>query len=778
MPFQTQLSLSVELAKVFPLREAVQSGVEQLVGLVRALKRNGSDFLVEKDLCDIFGRGRIERELEKNFRDVVKTGSSQPLHADSSISLDAGPGATVQRALTDYSYMSSVIQLSFLTWMHEESTLASALVEIMLWRYRSKVPGATPDPDYYGILKTLRACSSQTSQYRWDDLVCLVEERFKKSTRIFRAQRSPLRYLSSNLLLGAMDYFYMAQSLPEDRFIVVENQTGLIPMLIWAHYILGLTVHVRNSPDGSMAFGPGNPQVVIQWSNTFLTNRPESDTVWIPNFISTWESSPTIQLFDAQMHPVLKTEPNDDASAKIEGQECHRLRGYGTTFLRRLFNSKILIADDDPIYVDTANLSVSIAIALARVMRRAPVFVNDHGHRWEDDDELLQHCYINSDPWRLFDSSNLLFWGIKLDKRKISKYLENLNGKRIDDSIPTSTRIREYLENISGWLTNDRSSFFLYELKRLASWIISFARVVDIGSCADLPLRIAHGWTMHWSSVLSWNGLTPINVDADICFNIIMKMMSTGDGSILDSGGIFLTCHQGWSLFHSAVGDQDPGEIACELLCIKQGVPTNTQTLERKYRIVDAMISDKVGDSTPKVFKRESSYLPRCVTTVRERKEHYSSGIDEFRLSIRFDIEELDYHNRKDTQNITSSDLQRYSMYASYSQFHKSLWGVVKTMPCPHRGLGERELLPLDLDAVTVSGLNWANDEGDAWGPRICICLVKGDARARWLVVNGTKGTAYPGQIKRRVMLRSKDCCEDCAVKAAGRMQWNWLVIL
>ena len=321
MPFQTQLSLSLELAKVFPIREALQTGVEQVISLVRALKRNGSDFLVEKDLCDIFGRGRIEPSLEKHFRNVVKTGSSQPLHAGSSISLDAGPGATVQRALADHSYMSSVIQLSFLTWMHEESTLASALVEIMLWRHRSKVPGATSNPDYHGILKTLQACSSQTSQYRWDNVVCLVEERFQKSTRMFRAQGSPLRYLSSNLLLGAMDFFYMARSLPEDRFIVVENQTGLIPIVIWAHYILGLTVHVRNSPDGNIAFGPfGTPQVIIQWSNTFLTNRFESlDTVWIPSSWSRWESSPTIQLFDAQMHPVLKAEPNDDASAKIEG---------------------------------------------------------------------------------------------------------------------------------------------------------------------------------------------------------------------------------------------------------------------------------------------------------------------------------------------------------------------------------------------------------------------------------------------------------------------------
>ena len=417
-------------------------------------------------------------------------------------------------------------------------------------------------------------------------------------------------------------------------------------------------------------------------------------------------------------------------------------------------------------------------------MRRAAVTSYDIQYRLADDDNLSQHCYINSEPWRLFDSSNLLLWGIKLDKRKISGYLENLNGKPIDDSIPISTRIREYLENISETSTNDTSQSkgsFLADLKALASWIISFAQVVDIGSCADLPLRIAYGWMMYCPGVLNWDGLSPIVVEAEIWFNVIMTMMrnvAIGEGSIFDSGAIFLTCHQGWSLFHSVVGDQDPGEIACDRLCIKQGVPTNTQTLERKHRIVDARHSDKMGYSTPKVFKRESSYLPRCVTIVRERKEHYSSVIEEFRLSIRFDIEELDYHNRKDTQDITSGQPQRYSMYASYSQFHRALWGVVKTMPCPHRELGNRELLPLDLDAVTASGLIWANGDGDAAGIRICICLVKGNARARWLVVNGIMPNAHPGMIQRRVMLRSKDCCADCAVKAAGRMKGDWLVVL
>ncbi len=79
--------------------------------------------------------------------------------------------------------------------------------------------------------------------------------------------RNPLKYLTPNLLLGAMDYFYLVQSLPEDRLVMVDSQLGLVPMIIWAFGILGLTVLVKDSPDGDIVFGKSdNPQVIIKWS--------------------------------------------------------------------------------------------------------------------------------------------------------------------------------------------------------------------------------------------------------------------------------------------------------------------------------------------------------------------------------------------------------------------------------------------------------------------------------------------------------------------------------
>lgn len=286
---------------------------------------------------------------------------------------------------------------------------------------------------------------------------------------------------------------------------------------------------------------------------------------------------------------------------------------------------------------------------------------------------------------------------------------------------------------------------------------------------------------MFCTGALNWDGLEPIDIRSDIWFNLVLKMMRkdvTGGDSIVESEDLFLTSHNGWSLFYSTVGDHDPGRIHCELLSVKRGVPTNTRTGERKYRIADALPVER-DVRMPVVVDKGSSYLSRCVTKVYKRTEHYSSRSSEFWLSIRFDIEELElFHWQTPHQqaNRVREDI-RYSIYASQRQFHEALWSTVKTLPCPHPD-GASEPIPLDLGAVTVAGLTWSNGIGFNADIRICICLVKGDARARWLVVNGIIPNSDSGALGRQVLLRCNDCCEDCALKAASMMKWKWLVVL
>ena len=57
----------------------------------------------------------------------------------------------------------------------------------------------------------------------------------------------------------------MVQSLPEDRRIMIDKQLGLVSIIVWAHSILGLSVIVKDSPDGNVTFRAiESPQVVIR----------------------------------------------------------------------------------------------------------------------------------------------------------------------------------------------------------------------------------------------------------------------------------------------------------------------------------------------------------------------------------------------------------------------------------------------------------------------------------------------------------------------------------
>jgi hypothetical protein len=415
-----------------------------------------------------------------------------------------------------------------------------------------------------------------------------------------------------------MDYFYLVQSLPEDRLVRVENQTGLIPLIVWAHYILGLAVLVKESPDGDVNFGmTEHPQLIIEWSAPTLSNPSHFHSQRKPRI-----AAPIIYLLDASLDVILTAEPAENDGLRIEGQECHRLKGYGTTFLQRLFNEKTLVADDDPIYAETANYAVAFAILLSKSMRRLPMIANT---RPDTEFEVPMQCYLNTAHWRLFDSGKFLFWGIKLDKRTIIDYSNKMTGASIADmGLPSC--IRYHLENAKTNTSEFKGDHFIETIKEPASWILAFAQVTDVESCADLPLRIAPGW-MFYGFIASWDGIGAIDVTSSIFFDLVLKLMRkdvTEGVSIVDSEDIFLTSHHGWSLFYGSVGDYDPGRVNCESLSIKRGVPTNTLTLERKYEIADAPHM-KPQMRSPTTADKGISYLARCMTKVHKRNEHYSS---------------------------------------------------------------------------------------------------------------------------------------------------------
>jgi hypothetical protein len=65
--------------------------------------------VVEEDLAELFGRGRITDSVSSSFREELSR-SDPPVSLVGGLSLMRGPGPTVSRALVEPVYFSTIVQ--------------------------------------------------------------------------------------------------------------------------------------------------------------------------------------------------------------------------------------------------------------------------------------------------------------------------------------------------------------------------------------------------------------------------------------------------------------------------------------------------------------------------------------------------------------------------------------------------------------------------------------------------------------------------------------------
>lgn len=420
--------LALELSSVFPVREAIVGVSHHLLNLARDFRKSGSDIVVELDLAEIFGRGKISSDLETKFKETTKLSTVVPLTYDGEIVLDSGPGPTLQNAFRDRRYLASVIQLSFLSYILDREKLSSMLSEAISRRYDFKVSGASPDPGYEGIMKTLMACNSQTSSFSWSPYINATQTQLQEAIPGYAFSADYLR-LSPPLLLGAMDYLFLVQSLPEDRKVTISNENGSITMIVWAHYILGLTVAVHF--EGKFVFfgsAKDSPHVTIEWTKE---NKEGANELFWPS--ETEDEDPTIRYLDGSMDVILESAPQKD-QIPFQGAvaDRHSVRNYGVAYLERVFNSTAITADNDPVFKESVNLITALAIHANGHLDR------DYGRKLvgslgSPTLSLVPHG-ISVEVWRILASARLLFEAVGLDTAAVEKYVEFYSKNRLDES--------------------------------------------------------------------------------------------------------------------------------------------------------------------------------------------------------------------------------------------------------------------------------------------------------------------------------------------------------
>ena len=271
MSFSNQFALSVEVTRLLPITTVANKSAQALMNYARDLRHSGSDFVVEEDLVEVFGRSRISHTLGSSFRTIILESSSRTSLWEG-ITLQGGPGPTVARALREPPYFAMVIQLSLLVWSYEVGSSATALADALQKRLEeapstSKVPNP---PSRNSVLEVLRTCERQTSAFNWNMILHAV------TSSLGYSLDRPHRDLPLFILQGAIDMFPMVQSLPEDRLVYIKIQNeillhdpGICFLVAWAHNVLGLVVTVRrlhcDSGDTSRTyyFGKGSSEQVI-----------------------------------------------------------------------------------------------------------------------------------------------------------------------------------------------------------------------------------------------------------------------------------------------------------------------------------------------------------------------------------------------------------------------------------------------------------------------------------------------------------------------------------
>jgi hypothetical protein len=213
----------------------------------------------------------------------------------------------------------------------------------------------------------------------------------------------------------------------------------------------------------------------------------------------------------------------------------------------------------------------------------------------------------------------------------------------------------------------------------------------------------------------------------------------------------------------ACIGDNDPSDVKSQLICVRRGIPSNHRG-ERKSKIRDA---EWLGGNCPGAKIRdegEEIYRPRCDFEIFNREEYYASRNKEFWLSLRMDIRKTEAVN-----GYTWDD------YTSYRELHDALWeiDIIESEFCNHP-VKSLETARLGMEFATFSGFSWhVTDESNEIPQRICVCLTKGDWRARWLAIR-----YFHDDPRRRVLLRGTGCCEDCALDSAVSFPGKWILLL
>ncbi|KAK4034168.1 hypothetical protein C8A01DRAFT_39383 [Parachaetomium inaequale] len=236
-----------------------------------AVRNAGSDPRTEEQLVAILGRNRLDPAFSVHFRGITAPSAQEAISQFlKGLFLESGAGPTITQALVsdDPGLLSAVAHVSFLAWFHDAQSLAQAFTQAITDELVEAKAAPALGLNYIHLLGTIRACQQQTAAFIWEHYYVAVEHRInaglqnmsstngrprkrRKTSGTPRSGQSKPQPLSVSdrsvpyvVLRALIRSLENVQRFPEERVLQISCDQGISSIVVWCHYILGISVLV------------------------------------------------------------------------------------------------------------------------------------------------------------------------------------------------------------------------------------------------------------------------------------------------------------------------------------------------------------------------------------------------------------------------------------------------------------------------------------------------------------------------------------------------------
>ncbi|KAI4107135.1 MAG: hypothetical protein L6R37_001836 [Teloschistes peruensis] len=710
MAMSSQFSLSLELSKLVPFGSLVNATGHGLVRLLRQIQASGSDFVTEQDLAEVFGRNRVEPLFASTFRTAVKQSLIHEISGIAELVIEGGAGPTVRRSLNEPGYFAMVVQLSLLTYTHALSDLTRSLTKSFEQRAQG-APEYVAPPRYDNLMGALRAIREQTCGFMWELVISAIESKLYPSIVWTDGTLYTRRTVPQTILQGLLDSFTAVQHLPENTRLRIRSCWGVPTIIVWAHQILGLTVHV-NMVDETIAFGDGLPTV---WIDAVTRGSPISPDIALLNetddvLFHTAETSQKVRLGPIYRHPV---------------------RDYGTRILR--------LRDDD--LEREKGMVFAVVASCIEIARKQAI------------DRRSRPCVSGKEI--CFPSVRHVI--------SVCRMVFASHADMIDAIDPASELPCPALQ--SDLDSSDPRCPSHYGGMKTLLYLTHVVLVLSLVQGVEDELTLS---TDALAEIL-YNPFTLPNArgaSQSLASLLISSNDHKEDPTLFDDSTSVVSAW-GWCLCLGSMASRDPSDATTELTFVR-GVPARGG--ERKVCIIDGAESIQ-----GQMRRFRSMAYRHCTIVARPgekcnleswtspEKSRYFVGTNAFAFEV---SKVVACTSRLPSCSPIGKPSQHVdSLSLGFRSMQEILWDIVHIPACDHlAALGQSIILPEGVWAFEGFSINSSTDFP---AEAVLAGLVAGDSSARWILVGNMYEWGLRRGFIRAIYVRNPECCFECAVQAA-----------